>query len=107
MEKYQKYLPLVLKKGLEDIAAARREQVLLQTELKRFTKLPNDVVSRGLLQMEFEQLLKEKSSSGEDVNLDAWCWVESFDNTAMTQVSALSFCNFCQIAHRSIGLAKS
>ena len=106
MERYQRIVPVLLKKGLEDNAAAKREQVLLKSEFKRFSQLPDSVVQRALIQIDFEKLFQERSSNELEFNLDAWCWTEQFDKSSLVQVRYILLVNdlnrFCKMPWRHI-----
>ncbi len=84
MERFQRIVPTMLKKGLGSVSAAHRENVLLQSEFKRFSKLSETAARRALLQFDFEELLQDKFAK--EYNLDAWCWAEDYDKATLTQV---------------------
>lgn len=84
MERFQQIVSSALKKGLGSVNAAHRENVLLQSEFKRFSKLPETAARRALLQFDFEELLQDKFAK--EYNFDAWCWAEDYDKATLTQI---------------------
>ena len=86
MAKVQNIVAYALRRGLQDGFAAHRERILAQTELKRFSALPDETIQRGLLQLDFEDILSKKLGRELSINLNDWCWKEHLDKVAMVQV---------------------
>jgi hypothetical protein len=86
MRKIQNFVDLALKRGLEDGLAAHRESTLLQSEFKRFSNLSDALIRRSLLQLDFENILRDIKKEELKINLNDWCWEEYFDAASLTQV---------------------
>ena len=88
MRKIQKLVRYALMHGLQNDIAANRERILLLTEFKNFSDLPDSVILRNLFQLDMEDILKEIISS--NFNLDDWCWKEYFDQSSLLQVKNMN-----------------
>jgi hypothetical protein len=86
MTKIQRIVAYALRRGLEDGFAAYREKILIQTEFKRFSDLPDEIIQRALLQLDLEDILSKKLGQDLKIKLNDWCWKEYFDKLSMVQV---------------------
>jgi hypothetical protein len=86
MTKIQTIVAYALRRGLEDGFAAYRERILIQTEFKRFSDLPDEIIQRALLQLDLENILSKKLGKDLKIKLNDWCWKEYFDKLSMVQV---------------------
>lgn len=97
MKKIQNAVAHALRRGLEDGLAAHRERILIQTEFKRFSYLPDEIIQRCWLQLDFENILSKKLGKEISIQLNDWCWKEHFDKISLLQVY-LFFLNFIGVA---------
>ncbi|KAJ3282059.1 Sperm-associated antigen 17 [Borealophlyctis nickersoniae] len=87
MTRYQRAMSHPSRTNPSEQRAIARERLLHKTNIQRVSKVHPGLMSRALLQFDFEELLRQKAGMEEkEWNLDAWCWVENLDRRTLTQV---------------------